>query len=159
MELYRRYGPALRRKCERMLGSRQDAEDIVQELFTDLLRKGLLRKGGADVTLPYLYQAATRRSLNRIRDRRRRQELLDRHGDLLIGGGPGGPEDRVVSLDLLCRLVDRLDRRSAEIVVYRYADRMTGAEIAQVTGISRRAVTARLTRVRAELERLAGETP
>ena len=71
MEAYARYGPALRRKCERMLGSAPDAEDMVQGLFLDLLRRG-----EAEQELPYLYRAATNRCLNLLRDRKRRQALL-----------------------------------------------------------------------------------
>ena len=52
------------RKCERLLQNRQDAEDVVQSLFVDLLRKGR-----SEAELPYLYRAATNRCLNLIRDR------------------------------------------------------------------------------------------
>lgn len=150
MEIYRRYGPALLRKCERLLGNRPDAEDVVQGIFVDLYRKGR-----ADVDLPYLYRAATTRCLNRIRDGRRRRELLAEHGEVLIAAGPGVPEARVISVDLLARLVGQLDEKSAEILVYRYLDMMTGDEIADLLGVSRRAVTKRLTRIREALEVIA----
>lgn len=150
MEAYRRYGPALLRKCERMLGNRPDAEDVVQTLFIDLVRKGR-----TDVDLPYLYRAATTRCLNRIRDSRRQRELLAQHGDVLLSCGPGLPEARTVSLDLLRQLVGGLDERSSEILVFRYMDQMTGDEIADLLGISRRAVTKRLERIREALEALA----
>ncbi len=150
MEIYRRYGPALLRKCERMLGNRPDAEDIVQGIFVDLYRKGK-----TDVDLPYLYRAATSRCLNRIRDSKRRRELLAQHGEVLIAAGPGVPEARAISVDLLAQLVGKLDQRSAEILVYRYMDQMTGDEIASLLGVSRRAVTKRLTKIRAALEAIA----
>ena len=98
VEIYRRYGPALLRKCERRLGNRPDAEDIVQGIFVDL---------------PYLYRAATSRCLNRIRDSRRRRELLAQHGEVLISAGPSVPEARAISVDLLAQLVDCLDKKSA----------------------------------------------
>ncbi len=150
MEIYRRYGPALLRKCERMLGNRPDAEDVVQGIFVDLYRKGK-----TDVDLPYLYRAATSRCLNRIRDSRRHRELLAEHGEVLISAGPGVPEARVISVDLLGQLVGRLDKTSSEILVYRYLDQMTGDEIADLLGVSRRAVTKRLTKIRAALEAVA----
>ncbi len=150
MEIYRRYGPALLRKCERMLGNRPDAEDIVQGIFVDLYRKGK-----TDVDLPYLYRAATSRCLNRIRDSRRRRELLAEHGEVLISAGPGMPEARAISVDLLAQLVGSLDKKSGEILVYRYMDQMTGDEIAALLGVSRRAVTKRLTKIRKALEVIA----
>ncbi len=54
--MYRRYGPALLRKCERILGNKDDAEDVVQTLFVELLKKRI-----EETTLPYLYRAATNR--------------------------------------------------------------------------------------------------
>ena len=81
MDSYRRYGPAVLRKCERILASREEAEDVVQTLFLDLYRPGR-----ADVGLPYLFRAATNRCLNRLRDAGRRQALLARHGPTVLGG-------------------------------------------------------------------------
>jgi RNA polymerase sigma-70 factor (ECF subfamily) len=150
VEIYRRYGPALLRKCERMLGNRPDAEDVVQALFVDLVRRGR-----TEVDLPYLYRAATTRCLNRIRDSKRRRELLAQHGEVLLAAGPGVPEQRAISTDLLAQLVGGLDTRSSEILVYRYMDQMTGDEIAALLGVSRRAVTKRLTKIRAALEAIA----
>jgi RNA polymerase sigma factor (sigma-70 family) len=133
-----------------MLGNRPDAEDVVQGIFVDLYRKDK-----TDVDLPYLYRAATSRCLNRIRDSRRRRELLALHGEVLISAGPGVPEAKAISVDLLVQLVGKLDKRSAEIMVYRYMDQMTGDEIASLLGVSRRAVTKRLTKIRVALEAIA----
>ncbi|MEQ1504905.1 MAG: sigma-70 family RNA polymerase sigma factor [Myxococcota bacterium] len=152
MTLYHRYGPALRRKCERMLGSREDAEDIVQNLFVDLLHAGR-----TDVALPYLFRAATNRCLNRLRDRTRRAALLARHGEAALGGVVPPIDGRVIDLDLLVRLVDRLDDLSAEILVLRYLDRLEQQEIADLVGRSRRTVFTRLTEIRAALAQLTGE--
>ncbi len=54
MEIYRRYGPALVRKAQRLLGSDADARDVVQTLFVDLFAAGR-----SEVDLPYLYRAVT----------------------------------------------------------------------------------------------------
>lgn len=132
-----------------MLGSRPDAEDVVQTIFIDLIRKGR-----TDLDLPYLYRAATTRSLNLIRDRKRRQGLLDRHAEALTPMGPRG-EERVVSAQLLAALVDRLDPTSAEILVFHYQDHMTQEEIAQLLGTSRKTVGKKLQRVREIVETLA----
>ena len=143
MELYQRYGPALRRKCERMLGNTEEAEDVVQTLFMDLLRKGR-----SDVDLAYLYRAATSRSLNRIRDRKRRARLLEQHGDSLRGAGAGAPDEQTISRDLLLRLMAGLDRKSAEILIYTCLDAMTQQEVADLMSTSRRTVGKRLRRIK-----------
>ncbi|MCK6503409.1 sigma-70 family RNA polymerase sigma factor [Myxococcota bacterium] len=153
MELYHRYGPALLRKCERMLGSRADAEDVVQALFLDLLRKGR-----TDVDLPYLYQAATRRSLNVIRDGRRRAELLSRHGDALVPR-QGAVDERVIDAELVRRLCASLPEQTAEIAVYAFLDRMSQEEIASLCGLSRKTVGKRLEQVRQAAAGLVGGAP
>jgi RNA polymerase sigma-70 factor (ECF subfamily) len=150
VDLYLRYGPALRRKCERMLHSREDAEDVVQGVFVELLGRER-----PDVDLPYLYRAATSRALNVARDRRRRRSLLDRHGEVLAPP-VGRPEDRAASRQILLQLIDTLDDSHAEILVYRYFDNLTQDEIAAITSVSRKTVGKRLDRIRDALEALSG---
>jgi RNA polymerase sigma-70 factor (ECF subfamily) len=141
MDIYRRYGPALLRKCERMLGNRDDAEDIVQGLFVDLLKKGQ-----GEESLAYLYRAATNRCLNLIRNRKRREMLLKRNTEQHL---PARTllEDQVVGLALLGQLVAKLDKRSVEILVYRYLDDLTQEEIALTMKLSRKTVGKHLRKI------------
>lgn len=145
---YERYGAALRRKCERMLGSSEDAEDVVQAVFADLAAKG-----PEEVDLGYLFRAATTRALNGLRDRRRRQRLLDAHGELLAPAH-WGMEQRVASHRTLLRLAASLDPVTAEILVYRYFDDLGQEEIAALVCLSRKTVGVRLQEVRDALAAL-----
>jgi len=149
VDLYRRYGPALMRKCERMLGNAHDAEDVVQSLFVDLLRKGR-----RDVELAYLYRAATSRCLNLLRDAGRRRALLARQGEEVLAPARERLVDRVVSADLLARLAERLDRRSLEILVLHHQDGLSQEEVAALLRVSRRTVGKRLTKARRIVEQL-----
>ena len=142
MEIYLRYGPALLRKCERMLGNRSDAEDIVQELFADLLKKGR-----GDESLAYLYRAATNRCLNLIRNSKKRHMLLEQNSPAERPPTRTLLEEMVVGQELLSRLVDRLDKKAAEILVYKYVDDLTQEEIAVMTGLSRKTVGKRLGKI------------
>ena len=82
MDAYERYGRALLRKAERIVGNREDARDILQALFVDLLERG----ADADANdLAYLYRAVTNRCLNVIRDRNNRARLLARQDAVLRG--------------------------------------------------------------------------
>ena len=150
MEAYRRYGPLLLRKCERMLQNRDDAEDVVHGLFVDLLGKGT----GAP-ELPYLYRAVTNRCINFLRYRENRQRLRERQEPALRGPIRVRCDEQVIGLDLTMKLLDRLDRRGREILAYRYFDEMTQQEIAELTGISRKTVGKQLSRIREEVRRLA----
>lgn len=150
-QLYARCAPALLRKCERLLGNRPDAEDVVQQLFVDLMRRGR-----TDVDLPYLYRAATNRSLNRLRDHRRRRDLLDQHGAGLLHPTPPRIDDQLLHQDLLVQLVDALDERAAEILVLHFVDGLDQGEVAELIGTSRRTVVKHVGRIRQRATELAG---
>ncbi len=149
MEAYARYGPTLLRKARRMLGSAADAEDVVQSVFVDLVRRG---QRGAD--LPYLFRAVTTRCLNHVRDRGNRARLLERQEPALRGLVRTRCDDQVIGMDLLTKLCDRLDPACAEVLVYRYFDDLTQDEIADMQSVSRKTVGARLARVREAVQAL-----
>lgn len=152
MEIYRRYGPALIRKCQRMLQSREEAEDVVQGLFVDMLEKGQ-----TEADLPYLFRAVTNRCLNHLRRGDNRRRLLDQQSDFLRGTVRSRCDDQVIGLDLLIRLADRLDRKCREVLVYRYFDDMSQEEIARLVGASRKTVGKRLKKVHKQVRALVGE--
>ena len=64
--------------CYRILGSLQDAEDLVQETLLAAWR-GLEGFEGRASVRAWLYRIATNRCVNALRDRERRQALRDRH--------------------------------------------------------------------------------
>lgn len=142
MDTYRRYAPALIRKAERMLQNHDDALDVVHAVFVDLLQLT-----GTPVDLPYCYRAVTNRCLNLIRDRSARRRLLERQDAVLRGPVRTSCEERTISLDLLTKLTERLDRQCSEILVYRYVDDMTQEEIATLLGLSRKTIGHKLDRI------------
>jgi RNA polymerase sigma-70 factor (ECF subfamily) len=150
MDAYQRHGRALLRKAERMLGSRADAQDLVQGLFVDLFARG------ESPDLPYLYRAITNRCLTFLRDAQNRARLLDAHDDALRGPVRTRCDDRVIGLDLLSKLVGTLDERAFEILTYRWFDDMTQEEIAQLTGLSRKTVGKIEGEIRAAVAELGG---
>ena len=150
MDSYRRYGPALLRKAERMLQNRDDARDVVQTLFLELLQRG-----EPTDQLPYLYRAVTNRCLNLMRDRRTQARLLEQSELALRGLSRTTCEDKAVDLDLLLKLVRELDSDHCELLVYRYLDDMSQDEIAELTGISRKTIGKRLARARDAVLRLS----
>jgi len=151
MEAYERYGRALVRKAERMLRSREDARDVVQGLFVDMLEE---REMPAD--LPYLYRAVTNRCLRVLRDGKNRARLLAAHDDALA------PvrvrlDEAALSMDLLVKLVATLGDGEAEVLAYRYLDDMTQEEIAELTGLSRKTIGKRLDAIREAAARVAAD--
>jgi RNA polymerase sigma-70 factor (ECF subfamily) len=151
LQAYRLYGPALLRKAERMLANRDDASDVVQTLFAEIVGRGSER-----VDLPLLYRAVTNRCLNMIRDRKNRDRLLAREEPALRGMARVRCDDAVIGLDLLCKLAGRLDGKHMEVLVCRYVDDMGVEEIAAMIGQSRKTVGKRLARIRDQVAELVG---
>ncbi len=149
MKLYERYGQALVRKAERMLCNHEDALDTVQGLFVDLWQRGQ-----TEADLAYLYRCITNRCLNQLRDQRNRARLLAQQEPALRGPVRIRCDDRVVGLDLLLKLMAELDRKSQEILVYRYVDELGQEEIAMMVGLSRKSVGKRLERIQRTVAKL-----
>ena len=137
-----------------MLQDRDEAQDLVQGLFLDLLQHP-----DTPADLPYLYRAVTRRCLNHLRDRRNRGRLLSSHDETLRGEARTRLDDRLVDRQLLVSLADRIDAEAWEILVYYFVDDMTQDEIGGVIGVSRKTVVRRLQLIRDEARRLAGGLP
>src|SRR5438128_8258998 len=75
-EIFRQHSRLVYRTAYSVTGSPQDAEDVVQTLFLQLLRRGLppgLRKNPK----AYLYRAAVNLALNAVKSRRRRASAAD----------------------------------------------------------------------------------
>jgi RNA polymerase sigma-70 factor (ECF subfamily) len=143
MEIYQRYGPALLRKAERVLQNRDDALDVVQGVFVDMLQKGQ-----TEADLPYLYTAVTSRCLNLLRNRNTRARLLEGEEPSLRGPVRTRCDEHVIVLDLLAKLATRLDDSTLQVLVYRYFDDLTQDEIATLMDLSRKTIGKRLDRVR-----------
>jgi RNA polymerase sigma-70 factor (ECF subfamily) len=153
MDLYQRHGRALLRKAQRILRSKDDAEDMVHALFTDLLAKR------EEPDLPYLYRAITNRCLGFMRDESNRARLLEAHDDALRGPIRTRCDEHVIGMDMLVKLAASVDERTLEIVICRFFDDMTQEEIAVMLGLSRKTVGKKLDDVRAIVASLAGTGP
>jgi len=150
VEIYQRYGRALLRKAERILGPGPEAEDVVQGLFVDLWARQEL-----DRDLPYLFRAVTHRCLNAIRDGKNRRRLLEANPGV-VGPSARSTVDGVLSLDLVEKLAKRVDDETWEILIYRYLDDLSQEEIAQLMSLNRKTVIRRLEGAKETLRALGG---
>lgn len=143
--LYREYGAAVFRRAFQLLGSREDAEEAMHDVFTNVFRSAGGFRGESEV-MTWLYRATTNLCLNRLRDGRRRAELTTAHWAPLRADREPSRADR---LALVRQLLARMPEELATVVAYHYVDEMTHGEIAQVIGCSRRHVGDLLERARA----------
>jgi RNA polymerase sigma-70 factor, ECF subfamily len=151
MDAYARYGPALVRKAMRILRSRDDAQDMVQALFLDLLQRE-----EKDHDLAWLYRAITNRCLTFLRDEKNRARLLSVNDEALREAPRTRCDERAITMDLLLKLTETLDEPVLEVLVCRFFDDMTQEEIAAHLDVSRKTVQNRLDAAREAVERLTG---
>ncbi len=155
--LYDAYHRRLLAFCQHMLGSREEAEDVLQHTFLAAYRS--LRAGYEVVDLkPWLYTIARNRCLSVVRVRREEVELDDAAP---ATEGLAAEVDRRAELRMLVRDVQRLppDQRAA-LILFEVGDH-SHKEIAAVLGVRREKVKALVFQAREALMgwRTARETP
>lgn len=147
-ELFRRYGPLVTRRCRQLLKDEDEAIEVSQDVFVQLLR----RRGTLQIHKPagLLYRMATTLSLNRIRDRERKpatndEELLHRLASL------DELAPRLEARSTLDWLFGRHRDSSRVIAVLHFVDGLTLEEVAQEVGMSVSGVRGRLRALRKTL--------
>jgi RNA polymerase sigma-70 factor (ECF subfamily) len=168
-QLVRRHERKVFRLLLRMMGNREEAEDVAQETFLSLHRHGHRFRGDA-LFSTFVYRVASNAALNRRRtlgrNRARIQKLAIRQaaGDNLPTA-PRNPEDAATGADLSVqvRKAIRALKPSLRLPVVLYdIEGLAYGEIAQVLGVAEGTVKSRIHRarqaLRAELEGLLGDS-
>jgi RNA polymerase sigma-70 factor (ECF subfamily) len=175
-ELTDPYRRELQLHCYRIVGSVQDAEDLLQETLLAAWR-GLERFQGRASVRTWLYRIATNRCLNALRDRGRRpQELppmaeppeptrrtepiwLEPYPDILLEGvadSSPGPETRYETREAIAlaftAALQQLPPRQRAVLVLRDVLGFHAAETADMLDSSEASVKGALQRARAALE-------
>jgi RNA polymerase sigma-70 factor (ECF subfamily) len=126
--LYDRYGPALYRVAFSLLGSRESAEDAVQDVFASLVRSRY-KLAGVENLRAYLF-AALRRAAARIGTKRQAEPLTD---DVAAAQPRAVDGERAAALE---HALASLPAEQREIVALKIDGELTFAEIAVLLGIS-----------------------
>lgn len=137
--LYRRYGPMVLRRCHRLLGRMDEAEDVMQDVFVKALERSETLSGEFPSSL--LWRMATNESLNRLRTRRRRAEEGDAD---LIEQIAALDDHEFESRSVLDRIFQRHPESTRVMAVLHWVDGMTHEEVAAETGLSVSGVRKRL---------------
>jgi RNA polymerase sigma-70 factor (TIGR02960 family) len=182
-ELIDPYVGELRLHCYRILGSVQDAEDVLQETLLAAWR-GLGQYEGRASVRTWLYRIATNRCLNALRASGRRPRVepplppftpteptrqgepvwLEPYPDVLLDGLPdlgAGPEARYEAKETIAlafvAAVQHLPPRQRAALVLRDVLGFRSAEVANMLGSSEASVNSALQRARATMDsRLPG---
>jgi len=132
-----KYGPAVYRRARYLLGNHADAEEATQEVFIRAYKNAGSFEQRSDL-YTWLSRITTNYCFNRIRDRRRRQELWEENM-------PPHPESFAATptpdgLILMRRLLAEADEECGRAAIYVLIDGMSHAEAADILGVSRRTV-------------------
>lgn len=137
-ELYGRYSRSVFRRARTLLGDDDAARDATQEVFLRALRAATTPEFAPN-PLAWLYRTTTNLCLNRLRDAKRRGELLSHLRPDECDSDAS--ESRVV----VQRILEQIPEQLQDVAVYYYVDELTHEEIASLIGVSRRTVGNRLT--------------
>jgi RNA polymerase sigma-70 factor (ECF subfamily) len=131
-ELVRRHQAAALRLAAVVLGSNEEARDVVQEAFVKAYR-ALGRFRGAAPVRPWLLRIVANEAKNVRRGSTRRSHREVRHGRLAVVPPPGPDESAALALDArhLIDALATLGHDDREVLVFRYVVGLTEAETAQ----------------------------
>ncbi len=148
-ELWARYGPLVLRRCRQILHDEDEALDVTQDVFVQLLR----RRESLAIRFPssLIYRMATNLSLNRIRDRQRGPVSID-EARLADIARLEDPDAVVHARRLLDRLFSRHRASTRLMAVSHFVDGLTLEEVAREFGMSVSGVRKRLRGLRETLE-------
>lgn len=153
--IFREHHGAVYRAAYRITGNAADAEDVLQTVFTRLLRReeqpDLSNSAGS-----YLHRAAVNAALDLMRRRKRARAVdLDEVSEQLVDEN-AGPERRRGSREIAVRVreaLGRLSPRQAEIFSLRYLEGLGNLEIATMLGSSQTSIAVILHRARHRLQK------
>ena len=149
----------------RMLGRRDEAEDLAQEVFVQVF-KAIDQFRGDSKLSTWIYRIAVNLCKNRTKYLSRRhandQDDVDAMADRLpfsaakgvIVGGISRPDELVEGMQLevvVKRAIAQIEPEFREVLILREVEDMSYEEIAEVTGLADGTVKSRIHRARAQL--------
>lgn len=143
--LFDSYADMVYRIAFNIVKSREEAEDVVMDTFTALIRQDSFES--TEHAKAWLIRTAQNKSLNVVKSGRvKRSDPLDELLESVLSSPASDSEYEL--LDLVMRLPDKL---KTTVYMFYYED-MTAAQIAQTLGISENTVYKRLERGRSALK-------
>ena len=147
-ELHRKYAGIIYDLCVQILKDPAEAEDAVQETFLNAFR-AMDSFSYGDNYLPWLYRIGTNACLKMLRTKKRKGALPMENIETAANNATfSDPAEKLSVRAQLETLQHKLDERNMEILVSHFVLGMNQQEVADMLGISRRAVVKRLTRMK-----------
>lgn len=160
-QLARELGPRIYHVALRVLGDETDAEDAVQQAFTDAVRGVSGFRGEASAST-WMWRIAHHAMGKTLRRRARKEVQLLSLSELGPSGGevcdavPVTPEEAVDQariVDLAIRCLDQLPAAERELLALRDLEGLSVREVSEILGMSIAATKSRIHRARLALRR------
>ena len=132
----------------------QDVDDVVQEISAAVLKPGK-RPADPDKVAPWLYGVAVRQASQFLRKRGQQERLIDHYVDKApLREAPENPRDWVMRRELrqsVRECLTHLSTEEREILLLKYTEELTYAQLADLLGLTVKAVEHRLLKARTSL--------
>ena len=170
-ELVEAYSPRVYRLVARILGRREDAEDMAQEVFVQVF-KGIGQFRGESKLGTWIYRVAINLCKNRSKYLSRRhddkQDALDAVADRqplyqakgVTSGQINRPDQMVEGMQIeaiMRKCIAELDPDFREALILRDVENLSYEEIIEITGVAEGTVKSRIHRARALLKQRVSE--
>lgn len=141
--IYERHSERLLNQCYRILLSREQAEDVVQDLFIRL--PGLVADfRGESALSTWLYRVAHNMCLTRIQQAKNRGRLEEEH----LAGEGGGEGDAYETSDLLAKALAVLDPETRSLMWLKEGEGVPLKELSETFKLPEGTLKSRLSRAR-----------
>jgi len=155
-ELYDQVASALFAISVRILGDRHEAEEVIQDVFVEIWNKASTFDATLGTPVHWAMRIARNRSIDRLRSRQRRAQMLDRLQEFTPADSTGGAVSQSTGLvaDELARIraaVNSLPPNQRRALEMAFFNGQTHAEIALSTGEPLGTVKARIRRAMVKL--------
>lgn len=148
-EVVEAYGPRLRYYLRKTLGAPAEVEDVLQDVWFDVVR-GLARLADPAAFPAWLYRVARDRAFRRLRRRREPAQFADEADVAEESADDFSAEDA----ERVHAALDALPPEHREVLVLRFLEEMPYESIAEVTGCRVGTVRSRLHYAKRALRRI-----
>lgn len=153
--LYERHAGVVWKRV-RSFYPQEEVEEVVQEVFLRVTEQAHTYRGESS-PVTWLYQVTTRHCLNRVRNARRRRELLDTYGQSEWSAPVSAPDQE--ALQFLRQFAEELDTQMLAVAVLYFRDGLSHDAIGKALGCARRTVGNRLNALTELAQRAAMPIP
>ncbi len=145
-ELYTRYYKFVTRVCIRYVQNHDEAEDMAQEVF---LKAGNAWQAFAGQSQPstWLYRIAVNHCLDYLRQKKRQRDLMVSYSISLEKDNEEEMETPSTMRQILDQLGEEMDTVDTQVLYLRFELGFTHGAIAEICGVSRVAITKRLSKI------------